>query len=57
MEKFIRSRIEDQADKSEEAGIEKYKAYFVHTRMWKKYRAKVNELLKEDGYENVIVTD
>ena len=57
MEKFIRSRIEEQADISTEDGIAKYKAYFVNTRIWKKYRAKVDALLKEDGYEDVIVAD
>ena len=54
---FIAQRIEEARDISLEKGIAKYKAYFVNTRIYKKYRADVDALLDQDGYEDCIVAD
>ena len=54
---FIAQRIEEARDFSLEKGITKYKAYFVNTRLYKRYRANVNALLEQDGYEDCIVAD
>ena len=53
MTTFIASRIMEEADKSIEAGQKKYRAYFVKTRLYKRW--KDNTILKTDGYEDVIV--
>lgn len=54
---FIAQRIEEARDISLEKGVAKYRAYFVNTRIYKKYRADVNALLEQDGYEDCIVVD
>ena len=54
---FIAGRIEKAADISTEKGIEKYKAYFVKTRLYKNYRDDVDTILRIDGYDSVIVAD
>lgn len=55
MTTFIASRIMEEADKSVEAGQKKYRAYFVKTRLYKRWKDNVDTILKTDGYEDVIV--
>ena len=57
MTTFIARMISKQADISEEKGIAKYKAYFIKTRIYARYRDDVDTILRTDGYENVIVAD
>ena len=38
MTTFIASRIMEEADKSIEAGQKKYRAYFVKTRLYKRWK-------------------
>lgn len=52
---FIAQRIEEARDISLERGIAKYKAYFVNTKIYKRYRADVDAILVQDGYEDCIV--
>ena len=52
MTTFIASRI---MEKSIEAGQKKYRAYFVKTRLYKRWKDNVDTILKTDGYEDVIV--
>ena len=54
---FIASRIMEEADKSTEAGQKKYRAYFVKTRLYKRWKDDVDTILKTDGYDEVIVED
>ena len=53
---FIAGRIIAEADKSSEEGKEKYRAYFVKTPIYLRYKADVDAILVQDGYENVIVS-
>jgi len=56
--KFIAQRIELAYDNGGiEAGKEKYRAYFVNTRIYARYREATDEMLLADGYEDCIVTD
>lgn len=57
MTTFIARMISKQADISEEKGIAKYKAYFIKTRIYARYRDDVDTILRTDGYENVIVAN
>lgn len=52
MTTFIASRIMEEADRSIEAGQKKYRAYFVKTRLYKRWK---DTILKTDGYDEVIV--
>lgn len=52
---FIASKIMEEADKSTEAGQKKYRAYFVKTRLYKRWKDNVDTILKTDGYDEVIV--
>lgn len=54
MTTFIARRIEE-AEKSVEAGQKKYRAYFVKTRLYKRWKDDVDTILKTDGYDEVIV--
>ena len=54
---FIARMIEKQAEISTEKGIEKYKAYFVKTRLYKNYREDVDTILRTDGYEDIIISE
>lgn len=54
---FIVRMIKNQTKISKKKGIEKYKAYFVKTKLYQNYRDAVDELLRTDGYEDIIVTD
>lgn len=52
---FIARRIMLKADSSKENGVEKYKAYFVKTQLYKNYREDVDATLRAKGYYDVIV--
>lgn len=54
MTTFIARRIEE-AEKSVEEGQKKYRAYFVKTRLYKRWKDDVDTILKTDGYDEVIV--
>lgn len=53
---FIARMIESAYDKSEGAGKAKYRAYFVSTKIYAKWKEDVDTILITDGYENAIVT-
>jgi len=54
--KFIASRIEDAFDNGGlEAGQAKYRAYFVNTKIYARYKEATDEMLLADGYEDCIV--
>lgn len=53
---FIAGRIEADADKSLEAGQDKYRAYFVNITIYERYRNDVEAILIQDGYGDCIVT-
>ena len=57
MSTFIADRIMEQADRSVEAGQNKYRAYFVKTKLYEKWRKDVETILITDGYEECIVTE
>ena len=57
MSAFIARMIEQAADRSEEQGKAKYRAYFVNTQLYAKWKADVDTILTTDGYENVIVSE
>jgi hypothetical protein len=56
MMKFIARMIKKSADSSTEEGQELYRKYFVYTKIYESYKAGVDEILKADGYEDVIVS-
>lgn len=57
MTTFIAMMIEREADKRLEQGQDKYRAYFVNTRLYEKWREEVNSILEVDGYKDVIIYD
>lgn len=54
---FIAWMIEMQADISLEKGQNKYRAYFVKTKIYARYKAEVDSILEIDGYGECIVTE
>ena len=52
---FIATKIMEFADRSIEQGQSKYKAYFINTKLYTRYKADVDTILRTDGYEQVIV--
>lgn len=54
---FIARMIKKRADISLEEGQELYRKYFVYTSIYANYKEGVDEILKADGYEAVIVTE
>lgn len=54
---FIAKRIMAEADKSLEQGQDKYRAYFVNTLIYAKYKNDVDTILRTDGYFDVIVEE
>lgn len=56
MDKFISRMIEESAQESIEAGQNKYRAYFINTKLYVKHQAKVDKKLIADGFKEVIVT-
>lgn len=55
MSTFIANQIIKQAKKSIELGQNKYKAYFVKTKIYEDWRAEVDSILIVEGYEDCIV--
>ena len=55
MSTFIAKKIIEKADRSTEEGQKKYRAYFVKTGLYKKWKEEVDTILKTDGYDEVIV--
>lgn len=54
---FIAGRIMKARESSIAEGKAKYKAYFVNTKIYEKYRADVETILITDGYEDCIVSE
>lgn len=52
---FIAKQIETKAEISIEEGKDKYRAYFVRTKLYIKYKADVNAILDTDGFSDCIV--
>ena len=57
MSTFIARMIEQAAERSEDQGKEKYKAYFVKTKIYAKWKPDVDTILITDGFESMIVED
>ncbi|CDV96343.1 Hypothetical protein DPCES_5345 [Desulfitobacterium hafniense] len=56
MATFIAGRIETARDISLEAGQDKYRAYFINTTLYLKYKSDVDAILLQDGYGDCIVS-
>ena len=57
MREFIAGKIVNAREISLEAGQAKYRAYFIKTKLYAKYRADVDAILTVDGYADCIVTE
>ena len=57
MTTFIARMIMEQADRSTENGQDKYRAYFVNTKLYTKWQEDVNSILETDGCGDVIVAE
>lgn len=56
MATFIAGQIMKQADISTEKGQDKYRAYFVNTSIYLKWKYDVDTILETEGYEDCIVS-
>ena len=54
---FIAGRIELARETSLEAGQEKYRAYFVNTSLYLKWKGEVDAILMQDEHGDCIVTE
>lgn len=54
---FIASMIMQEADKTLDKGQDKYRAYFVKTRLYLKQKDAVDAILMQDGYADIIVSE
>ena len=52
---FIASRIIREAEKSIEKGRKMYRSYFISITTYQKWRAEVDAVLVQEGYEDVII--
>ena len=57
MSSFIAQQIIKQAKISTEKGQAKYRAYFIKTTIYLKWKEDVDTILEVEGYENCIVTE
>ena len=57
MSAFIAQQIMKAADISQEKGQAKYRAYFVKTPIYVKWKEDVDTILEVEGYEYCIVTE
>ena len=57
MSTFIAQQIMKQAEISTEKGQAKYRAYFIKTTIYLKWKEDVDTILEVEGYENCIVTE
>lgn len=55
MVSFIAKMIKKSANNSLEEGQELYRKYFINTKIYASYKACVDEILVDDGYDDVIV--
>ena len=53
---FIAMMIKEARDTSLSAGQLKYRAYFVNTSLYLRYKPDVDAILIQDGYEDCIVS-
>lgn len=57
MSAFIARMIMKQADISVEKGQEKYRAYFISTALYEKWKSDVDTILTTEGYSECIVAE
>lgn len=57
MSTFIARMIIEQAERSTEGGKNKYRAYFVNTKLYVRWQEDVNSILTIEGYTDCIVTE
>ena len=57
MSTFIANVIMKEADKDLEKGKAKYRAYFVNTPIYTKWKEDVDTILDTEGYAECIVTE
>lgn len=57
MATFIAKMIMTKADVDIEQGKEKYRAYFIKTKLYEKWREDVETILITEGYEQCIVSE
>lgn len=55
MAEFMAKKIMQYADISVEEGQDKYRAYFVNTKIYARYQDEVDTILNIDGYGACIV--
>lgn len=54
---FIARMVIRQADNSIEKGQEKYKAYFINTTLYLKWKKDADTILETEGYNYCIVSE
>ena len=57
MAPFIALMIMQSADRSLEAGQDKYRAYFINTKIYERFRSDAEAILQAEGYGDCIVTE
>lgn len=57
MSSFIAGRIKLKYDSSIEDGHELYRKFFLDTKIYRRWKKQVDELLIKDGYEEAIVAE
>jgi hypothetical protein len=57
MAPFIATAILDASEVSIEKGKELYRAYFINTKMWARYKEQVDTILRVEGKADCIVTE
>lgn len=57
MREFIAGKIEEAREVSLEAGQAKYRAYFIKTKLWARYKEDVDAILTVDRCADCIVTE
>ena len=57
MADFIKRMIIEASKESVEAGQEKYRKYFIYTKIYKRYKTNVDAELTKEGCENLIVIE
>ena len=57
MVKFIARMIKQSAEVSTDEGKDLYRKYFINTSLYTKYKEDVDNILKSEGLEDIIVTE
>lgn len=57
MSSFIAGRIKLKYDSSVEDGHELYRKFFIDTKIYRRWKKQVDDILIKDGYEEAIVTE